>query len=185
MRRLPTLVRLPLTLVVAVAMLAAGCSSGTTNTTTEATTTTTIPTTTTARMTVLQMVEDANEKIELVPPKQLAEQIESGDVLLIDVRQPSEIQRWGTIAGSVPMPRGHLEWFADPASPFFKHDGVFGDFDRRTVTFCEGGGNGALTAVALQELGYRNVATLKGGIRNWVNSGLPTVAGSESSTGSQ
>lgn len=52
---------------------------------------------------------------------------------------------------------------------------MFGDFDQRTVTFCDGGGNGAFTAVTLQELGYRNVATLEGGFYGWVGAGLPIV----------
>ncbi|HEX6299601.1 MAG TPA: rhodanese-like domain-containing protein [Acidimicrobiia bacterium] len=76
---------------------------------------------------------------------------------------PIEIDRRGTIAGSVPVPRQVEEWWADPDSPYFRSGDVFGDFDRRVVTFCDGGGNGAFTAVALQELGYRNVVTLEGG----------------------
>lgn len=132
------------------------------------------------RRTVLQMWEDANEQIELVSPEQLAAQIDSDDILLIDVRLPSEIERWGTIAGSVQVARGVLEWWADPDSPYFRPGGVFGDFDRRVITFCDGGGNGAFTAVALQELGYCNVATLEGGFYAWMSAGLPTEADPDS-----
>ena len=82
----------------------------------------------------------------------------------------------GTIEGSVAIPRQVVEWWADPESPYFRPSGVFGDFDQRTVTFCDGGGNGAFAAVTLQELGYRNVATLEGGFYGWVGAGLPTVA---------
>jgi hypothetical protein len=128
-----------------------------------------------ARKTVLQMWAEANERIELVPANDLAEEIAAGDILLLDVRLPIEIERRGTIAGSVPVPRGVLEWWADPDSPYFRPRGVFGDFNKRVVTFCDGGGNGAFTAVALQELGYRNVATLEGGFYGWVGAGLPIV----------
>jgi rhodanese-related sulfurtransferase len=128
-----------------------------------------------ARKTVLQMWAEANERIELVPASDLAEEIASSEILLLDVRLPIEIERRGTIAGSVPVQRSVLEWWADPDSPYFRPDGVFGDFDQRVVTFCDGGGNGAFTAVALQELGYRDVATLDGGYAAWVGAGLPTT----------
>lgn len=130
-----------------------------------------------ARKTVLQMWAEANERIELVSAGDLAEEIASSEVLLLDVRLPIEIERRGTIAGSVPVPRGLLEWWADPDSPYFRPGGVFGDFDKRVVTFCDGGGNGAFTAVALQELGYRNVATLEGGFYGWMGTGLPIIDG--------
>ncbi len=128
-----------------------------------------------SRKTVLQMWADANDQIEVVPPAELAKELGSGDVLLVDVRLPVEIERRGTIEGSVPIPRQVVEWWADPDSPYFRPGGVFGDFDQRIVTFCDGGGNGAFTAVTLQELGYRNVATLEGGFYGWVGAGLPST----------
>ena len=127
------------------------------------------------RKTVLQMWADANERIEVVSAKDLAEELASGKVLLLDVGLPVEIDRRGTIDGSLPVPRQVVEWWADPESPYFRSGGNFGNFDRRVVTFCDGGGNGAFTAVALQELGYRNVATLEGGFHGWVGAGFPIV----------
>lgn len=131
-----------------------------------------------ARKTVLQMWAEANAQTEVLTPQALAEELESGEVLLLDVRLPIEVERRGTIEGSTRVPRGVVEWWADPESPYFRPDGVFGDFDRRTVTFCDGGGNGAFAAVALQELGYRNVATLEGGFYGWIAAGLPIIASS-------
>ena len=130
------------------------------------------------RKTVLHMWADANERIEVVAAKDLAEELASGEVLLLDVRLPIEIERLGTIDGSLPVPRQVVEWWADPGSPYFRPDGVFGDFERRVVTFCDGGGNGAFAAVALQDLGYRDVATLEGGFYGWVGAGLPIVQSS-------
>ena len=125
------------------------------------------------RKTVLQMWAEANDQVEILPPAELVNELESGRVLLLDVRLPQEIERSGRIDGAVAVPRQVLEWWADPDSPYFRPDGVFGDFDQRIVTFCDGGGNGAFSAVALQELGYRNVATLEGGFYGWVGVGLP------------
>jgi len=100
-------------------------------------------------------------------------------ILLLDVRLPIEIEQRGTIPGSVPVSRQVMEWWADPDSPYFRPEGVFGDFNRRVVPFCDGGGNGAFTAVALQELGYRNVTTLDGGFYGWVGAGQPIVPASD------
>lgn len=121
------------------------------------------------------MWTEANESIETITPEQLVEEMESGDVLLLDVRLPQEAERRGRIPGSVPVPRQVVEWWADPESPYFRPDGEFGNFDRRIVTQCDGGGNGAFTAVTLGELGYTNVANLDGGFFGWVAAGLATV----------
>lgn len=121
------------------------------------------------------MWAEADEAIETITPEELAAELETGDVLLLDLRLPKEIARKGKIAGSTPVPRQVLEWWADPESPYFRPDGEFGDFERRVVTHCDGGGNGAFAAVTLGELGYTNVANLEGGFYGWAGAGLPTV----------
>ncbi len=62
----------------------------------------------------MEMWAEANERIDSVSAEELAQELDSGAVLLLDVRLPVEIQRRGTIAGSVPVPRGVVEWWADP-----------------------------------------------------------------------
>lgn len=69
------------------------------------------------RRTVLQLRAEANKRIELVSAQRLAEEIESDEILLLDVREPIEIKGHGSIAGSVAAPRGVLEWWAGPDSP--------------------------------------------------------------------
>ena len=132
-----------------------------------------------ARRTVLQMWAEANEEIEVITPTALEKELNAGEVLLLDVRLPQEIERRGKIEGSVAVPRQVVEWWADPESPYFRPDGEFGDFERRIVTQCDGGGNGAFTAVTLQQLGYTNVANLDGGFFGWIAAGLPVVDESE------
>ena len=133
------------------------------------------------RKTVWELWAEANERIEVISPQQLSEELEGSEILLLDVRLPIEADRRGTIAGSTPVPRQVVEWWADPESPYFRPNGIFGDFEKRIVTFCDAGGNGAFTAAALQELGYRSVATLEGGFAGWVAAGMPTVTKSEAS----
>lgn len=128
-----------------------------------------------ARKSVIQMWAEANESIEVISPEDLVRELESGDVLLLDLRLPKEIERRGRIAESKPVPRQVLEWWADPESPYFRPDGEFGDFERRIVTQCDGGGNGAFAAVTLGELGYTNVANLDGGFYGWSAAGYPVV----------
>lgn len=129
-----------------------------------------------SRRTLVQMLEEAREQVELVAPDDLAAQdLEQAAVLLVDVREGMERRGQGTIRGALHVPRGVLEWWACPSSPFFRPGGPFGDFGRPVITFCTGGGNGALTAMTLQELGYRDVATVEGGFMAWVEAGLPTV----------
>lgn len=125
------------------------------------------------RKTVLEMWTKANEQVESVQPLQLADELNEGSVVVLDVRLPIEIERRGKITGSVAVPRQVVEWWADPESPYFRPDGVFGDFDQRMVTVCDGGGNGVFAALTLQELGYRNVAALEGGFYGWSGAGLP------------
>lgn len=134
------------------------------------------------RLSVLKMWAQANERIELISPTDLVDEMASGEIVLLDVRLPREVDRLGTISGSHRVPRQVVEWWADPDSPYFRPDGFFGDFDQRVVTFCDGGGNGALTAVTLQELGYRDVATLEGGFYAWVGADMPVVDASERSS---
>jgi rhodanese-related sulfurtransferase len=127
------------------------------------------------RTTVQQMWAEAHEKVETITAEALAAEIAVGDILLLDTRLPIERRRYGHIEGSKPVPRQVIEWWADPESPYFRPDGPFGDFGRRTVTYCDGGGNGTFAAVTLQQLGYTNVATLQGGFYGWVGAGMPVV----------
>ena len=90
------------------------------------------------------------------------------NLLLVDIR---EIQEWvdlGTIAGSQHVPRGMLEFWADPHGPYFRN---YFDSDRRTVLFCAAGGRSALAVKTLKEMGYSNVAHLDPGFNGWKKEG--------------
>jgi len=113
------------------------------------------------------LVAEARSRIETVDGNTLDAEIASG-ALLVDLREPAEIAEVGRIAGSVNVPRGMLEFRADPASPYHL-DGF--DPERRTILHCASGARSALATAALQDMGYTNVAHLEGGFKAWTAAG--------------
>lgn len=121
--------------------------------------------------TVAQMVAEAKARVENLTPEQVRHEMERDDVTVVDLREPQEREQTGSIPGAVEAPRGMLEFWADPASPY--HRPEF-DPSRRIILHCASGGRSALAAATLQEMGYTNVAHLDGGIGAWKEAGLPT-----------
>lgn len=119
--------------------------------------------------TAAQMVADAKGRVENVTPDQVEEQVAAGAVL-VDLREAEELDATGRIPGSVHVPRGMLEFRADPTSPY--HQEPF-DPSRRVIVHCASGGRSALAAATLQDMGYQDVAHLDGGINAWKESGKP------------
>lgn len=122
----------------------------------------------------MDLVAEAKGKVENLTPDQVAQELASGEALLVDVREPQE-REGAAIAGSVSAPRGMLEFYADPSLPYHKEEF---DPERRIILHCASGGRSALGAAALKEMGYKNVAHLDGGIKAWQESGHPTESGS-------
>lgn len=121
--------------------------------------------------TVMELVSRAKAEVENLTPDQVVEEIEGG-ALVVDLREPGELANDGMIEGAVHAPRGMLEFWADPSSPY--HRAEF-DPGRRTVLYCASGGRSALSAAALGQLGYTDVAHLDGGIKAWLQAGCPVV----------
>lgn len=120
---------------------------------------------------VNEHVADVATQIENVTVDQLVSEIATGDdLLLVDVREIQEVVDRGTIPGAKHVPRGMLEFWADPASPYAR--GYFGE-DRRTVVFCAHGLRSVYAAKSLQDMGFRNVASLVGGFGAWTGAGAP------------
>jgi rhodanese-related sulfurtransferase len=121
--------------------------------------------------TAAELVAEAKARIENLTVDQVAAEMDSGEVLLVDLREPEELSSTGKIPGSVHVPRGMLEFHADPASPY--HQEPF-DPSRRVIVHCASGGRSALAAATLQDMGYRSVAHLDGGFTAWKEAGRPT-----------
>jgi rhodanese-related sulfurtransferase len=120
---------------------------------------------------IFEIVEAAKQRIENLSVEALKTEMRAdADLLLLDIRELQERVDLGTIPGARHVPRGMLEFWADPASPYFRD--YFRE-DRRTVLFCAGGGRSALAADALREMGFQNVAHLEPGFGGWQKQGEP------------
>ncbi len=95
---------------------------------------------------------------------------EDPDLLLLDIREIQERVDLGTIPGSVHVPRGMLEFWADPASPYYRD---YFQEGRRTVVFCAGGGRSVLAVKALEDMGFAHVAHLEPGFGGWKKAAEP------------
>jgi rhodanese-related sulfurtransferase len=120
--------------------------------------------------TAAEFVAEAKGRVENLSVDEVAAEIESGDVVLVDLREAEGLSTSGKIPGSVHVPRGMLEFRADPTSSY--HQEPF-DPSRRVILHCAAGGRSALAAATLQELGYTNVAHLEGGFTAWKEAGRP------------
>ncbi len=117
--------------------------------------------------TVKQMVEAANAEVPHIPPEQAKRMIESGGVLVVDVRDAPEVAATGKVKGALHVSRGMLEFRADPESPM--HLDAFRR-DRPVIVYCASGGRAALAGRTLRELGFREVYNL-GAFKDWVEAG--------------
>lgn len=114
-----------------------------------------------------QMVAEARSRVENLTPEAVAGELREG-ALLVDLRESEERSETGTIPGAVHAPRGMLEFWADPTSPY--HRSEF-DPSRRIILHCASGGRSALAADLLRQMGFQRAAHLEGGIKAWKESG--------------
>ena len=96
---------------------------------------------------------------------------ESDGVIFIDLRDIREVAKTGKILGAHHVPRGMLEFWIDPQSPYHK---AFFNEDRTFVFYCAGGWRSALAAKTAQDMGLRPVAHLAGGMKAWLEAEAPT-----------
>jgi len=118
---------------------------------------------------IFTVVEAVKKDIENLSIDELKAELDAPGLLLADIREVQERVDLGTIPGSKHVPRGMLEFWADPASPYYRD--WFDREDKRIVLFCAGGGRSALAAKALEEMGFTNVAHLEEGFTGWQRAG--------------
>ncbi|HEX2916558.1 MAG TPA: rhodanese-like domain-containing protein [Chloroflexia bacterium] len=120
--------------------------------------------------TAAQMVKEAKERVSNLTVEQVTAELEKGHAVLVDLREPEERLQNGVIPGAISAPRGMLEFYADPTSPYHRPDF---DPNSRIILHCASGGRSALAVDTLQQMGYTNIAHLDGGIKAWKEAGRP------------
>lgn len=114
---------------------------------------------------IFSTVDDAKKGIENLSIADLKEELaKNPELLLLDIRELQERVDLGTVPGAIHAPRGMLEFWADPQSPYFRD--YFSE-NRRTILFCAGGGRSVLAVIALKEMGFTDVAHLEAGFTGW------------------
>lgn len=119
-----------------------------------------------------ELIADAKGQIENLTPQQVQDELASGKVVLIDLRELEELKQNGRIEGAIHAPRGMLEFYADPDMPYYKP--AF-DKTKRIILHCASGGRSALAVATLKEMGFTNVAHLDGGLKAWKEAGKAVV----------
>jgi rhodanese-related sulfurtransferase len=116
------------------------------------------------------MLAEAKAQIEEIPAAEAIRLASRADVVIVDLRDPRELETEGRIPGSVHCPRGMLEFWIDPESPYFKP--VFGE-DKTFIFHCAAGWRSALATATVQEMGLLKVAHIDGGFKAWKEAGGP------------
>ena len=115
---------------------------------------------------------EAEKQIETLSVDQVMQENADPEVLLVDIRDIRELWREGTIPGSIHAPRGMLEFWVDPESPYHRKDFSSG---KKFIFFCAGGLRSALAAQTAQIMGLKPVAHMAGGFSAWTNAKGPVI----------
>lgn len=120
-----------------------------------------------------RMLADANAEIETLSAEQAMAAAAGRGVTLVDLRDPRELEREGAVPGAFKCPRGMLEFWIDPESPYAKP--AFQE-DRKFIFFCAAGWRSALATHVAQKMGLKPVAHIEGGFAAWKKAGGPVEA---------
>ena len=119
--------------------------------------------------TIKSLVDEAMQVVTTIEPKEAKTLLELDNHLLIDIRDIRELWKSGTIKGARHIPRGMLEFWLDPESPYFKSDLKV---DMVKILYCASNWRSALASKALMEMGFTNVMHVQGGFQALVDAGF-------------
>ena len=117
------------------------------------------------------LVAEAMVEVTTYSVAEVQTRLNDPKVQIVDIRDIRELDQ-GTVLGAFHAPRGMLEFWVDPESPYFKK--IFADESREFILLCGAGWRSALATKALQDMGMRNVAHIDGGYAEWQKQGAPT-----------
>ena len=125
--------------------------------------------------TFMQMVGEAKAEVPSVAPRDVQAKIDgSKKPLIVDVREPEGLAETGAIPTSINVPLGMLAIKADQELPEAMRDERLQDRDQEVIVTCAAGGQAALGAKTLKDMGFSNVSYVEGGMRGWQEAGMPT-----------
>lgn len=117
-----------------------------------------------------QLIREAEARIRTLSVEEAAARLSDPGTLFVDIRDIRELEREGTIPGAFHAPRGMLEFWVDPESPYFKD--VFAS-GQDYLLFCGSAWRSSLAVAALEDMGFGPVAQIAGGFKAWKEAGLP------------
>ena len=118
------------------------------------------------------LIAQAMAQIETLPLEQAQKLLNDENIIFVDIRDVRELEREGMIPNAFHAPRGMLEFWVDPDSPYYKP--VFGE-GKRLVLYCASAWRSALAAETLQKMGVPSICHLEGGFSAWKKAGLPVA----------
>ena len=118
------------------------------------------------------LVDEATSQIKTYTVAEAQEKLKDPNVQLVDIRDIRELEREGIVPGAFHAPRGMIEFWVDPDSPYFKP--VFGE-NKEYIFFCAAGWRSALTTKTVQDMGLKPVAHIDGGFTAWKAAGAPVA----------
>ena len=118
------------------------------------------------------LIDNAMEVIETIPLDKAQTLLTDSKTVFVDIRDVRELEREGMIPNALHAPRGMLEFWVDPESPYYKP--IFGE-GKRLVLYCASAWRSALATETLQRMGVPHVCHLEGGFSPWKKASLPTI----------
>jgi rhodanese-related sulfurtransferase len=119
-----------------------------------------------------QLVNEAHARIRTLSPEEAQAKHARSDAIFVDIRDVRELEREGMIPGAFHAPRGMLEFWVDPESPYYKD--IFGS-GKEFVLYCGSGWRSSLATAALQDMGLSPISHIGGGFKAWKDAGLPVA----------
>jgi rhodanese-related sulfurtransferase len=119
-----------------------------------------------------QLIAEARTKIRTISTEEAASKLADPNVIFVDIRDVRELEREGMIPNAFHAPRGMLEFWVDPESPYHKE--IFSS-GKEFVLYCQSAWRSSLATLALQEMGVTPICHVEGGFKAWKEAGLPTA----------
>jgi len=119
-----------------------------------------------------QLLAEASAKIQTRSVEEARRYLDNPEAIFVDIRDIRELARDGIIPGAFHAPRGMLEFWVDPESPYFKP--IF-NTKKQLILYCQSGWRSALATATLVDMGLKNVSHIEGGFTAWKKAGGPSM----------